>query len=51
MTENDRNQLFVDPKNVTSYVMYSHWRFVLKWIVPMIILLGLFLQILGFIFK
>ena len=46
-----RYQVFKSEKSVTSEKMYTHWEFVLKWIVPSIILFGLFFQGIGWLVK
>jgi NSS family neurotransmitter:Na+ symporter len=51
LKESDRYKLFVDQQNLTSVAMYSHWKFMLKWVVPVVIILGLLLQVVGFILK
>ncbi len=51
LTEGDRRQLFIDPLNPTSHIMYSHWKFCLKWVVPSFIILALLLQLMGVYFK
>lgn len=51
LTEKDRHDLFVQPLNPTSHIMYSHWKFCLKWVVPTVIFLGLAFQGIGFIIK
>ncbi len=50
LSENDRKKLFVSEKSVTSQAMYSHWKYVLMWVLPAIIILGLLLQIIGIFF-
>lgn len=51
LTEKDRSGLFIDPLNLTSRIMYSHWRFCLKWLVPTVVILGLIFQVIGFFLK
>lgn len=48
LTEVDRKKLFINENSPTSYSMYSHWKFSLKWIVPSIIIIGIVLQIISF---
>ncbi len=50
LSEADRKKLFVKVGSSTSYSMYSHWRFSLKWLVPIVIIVGLVFQLLGLIF-
>lgn len=50
ISEADRKKLFVKVGSTTSYSMYSHWRFSLLWLVPIVIVVGLVLQLLGLIF-
>ncbi len=50
LSEADRKKLFVKVGSSTSYSMYSHWRFSLKWLVPIVIIVGLVFQLLGVIF-
>ncbi|MBC7742116.1 MAG: sodium-dependent transporter [Bdellovibrionaceae bacterium] len=50
LTENDRKELFLHEKSITSQTMYPHWRSALKWVVPAVIVLGLLLQVLGLFF-
>ena len=38
---------FIDESSPVSYTIYTHWRFILKWIVPPFILLCLGLQFVG----
>jgi len=49
LTEADRKKLFVQDASPTSYNMYTHWRFALKWVVPIVILLGLGFQLFEFV--
>ena len=50
ISEADRKKLSVKVGSTTSYSMYSHWRFSLTWLVPIVIIVGLVLQLLGLIF-
>lgn len=50
VTENEKQQSFVDKEKFVSYTMYPHWRFIMRWIAPLVILLGLGLQAVGFFF-
>lgn len=43
----DQETLFIHPDRVESSALYSHWMDILKWIVPIVIILGLLLQILS----
>lgn len=49
LSEADRKKLFIKDGSPTSFSMYPHWRFSLKWVVPAVIVFGLVLQLLGFI--
>lgn len=51
LTEKDRSSLFIEPLNMTSRIMYSHWKILLQWLVPAIVILGLVLQAIGFFIK
>lgn len=51
LTEKDRSALFIDPLNPATHIMYSHWRFLLKWIVPTVVILALVFQVIGFLLK
>jgi len=51
MSPSDRKKMFVSNELPTSVAMYSHWVFFLKWVVPVVISLGLLLLLLGVIFK
>lgn len=44
-----KQRLFVDANKIESSIMYAHWVFTLRWIVPSVILLSLSLQIFGII--
>ena len=48
VSEKTRFQLFKNERSLTSQAMYSHWSFVLKWVIPSVILIGLALQLFGF---
>lgn len=48
LNEIDRKKLFINENSPTSYSMYSHWKFALKYIVPSVIVLGIVLQIISF---
>ncbi|MBC7419317.1 MAG: sodium-dependent transporter [Bdellovibrio sp.] len=51
LPEKDRKDLFISQTSMTSQVMYSHWKIVLMWVLPGIIILGLALQIIGLFFR
>lgn len=38
---------FVDRDKFVSYTMYPHWHFILRWVAPAVILLGLLMQTVG----
>lgn len=44
---NDSKKLFVNNEIPTSVAMYSHWVFFLKWVVPVVTVLGLLMLFLG----
>lgn len=44
----DYKKLFINENKPTSIVMYSHWLFFLKWIVPGLIVLGLLMLLADF---
>jgi NSS family neurotransmitter:Na+ symporter len=44
----DKQVLFVDRNKIESAVLFPHWVFVLKWVVPVVIGSALLLQIIGF---
>lgn len=50
LSPSDRKKMFVNSELPTSVAMYSHWIFFLKWVVPVVISLGLLLLLLGVIF-
>ena len=43
----DRKTLFVNNESPTSIAMYSHWVFFLKWVVPLVIISGLAMLVIG----
>lgn len=47
LNANDRKKLFVNDELPTSMAMYSHWIFFLKWVVPVVIILGLIMLFVG----
>ncbi|AHI05904.1 sodium-dependent serine transporter [Bdellovibrio bacteriovorus W] len=47
VSDQERESSFVDRDKFVSYSMYPHWSFILKWVAPAVILLGLFLQVIG----
>ena len=49
ITRLDRRKLFIDPQDITSETMYSHWEFILKWVTPVVIIIGLLLQVIGIV--
>lgn len=48
-TEKEKEESFIDRDKFVSYTMYPHWRFILRWIAPSVIVLGLAMQTLGLI--
>lgn len=46
----DHKKMFISENKPTSIVMYSHWLFFLKWIVPVSIVLGLLMLFFDFWF-
>ena len=47
LSQIDKKKLFVDTERIESVALFPHWTFVIKWIVPSLIILSLFLQTLG----
>lgn len=47
ITEQEKEHSFIDKEKFVSYTMYPHWRFIMRWIAPAVIVLGLGLQALG----
>lgn len=50
INDNDSKKIFINNELPTSIAMYSHWLFLLKWIVPAVIGFGLLFLLVGFIF-
>lgn len=50
LNASERKKLFIHEKMPTSSVMYNQWTFVLKWIVPIVILMGLLMMVMDFWF-
>ncbi|MEQ1722540.1 MAG: sodium-dependent transporter [Pseudobdellovibrio sp.] len=50
LTPVDRKKMFINNELPTSVALYSQWVFILKWTVPVIILLGLILLLAGVLF-
>lgn len=50
INEHEIKKLFINSEVPTSVVMYSHWMFILKWVVPIVIGFGLLLLLIGFFF-
>lgn len=46
-TEYEKEKSFVDKDHAVSYTMYPHWIFVLKWLAPIVIVIGMALQFVG----
>jgi NSS family neurotransmitter:Na+ symporter len=46
-TEQEKERSFVDKDKFVSYSMYPHWRFALRWLAPVVILMGILLQVVG----
>jgi NSS family neurotransmitter:Na+ symporter len=51
MTEKEKETQFIAKDLFVSYSMYPHWKWVLRWYAPGIIVFGMLLQILGLILK
>lgn len=47
LSVSDRKKLFMNDQLPTSIAMYSHWIFFLKWVVPIVIILGLIMLFVG----
>ncbi len=45
MQQKVKEDLFVNMEKVESEVLFSHWQWTLKWFIPSVISLGLFLQV------
>lgn len=45
LKKQEQEKLFVDSERIESVVLFSHWRFALKWIVPSIIAFAFLLQL------
>lgn len=50
VTENEKERSFIDKEKFVSYTMYPHWRFIMRWIAPLVIFLSLVLQTIGLFF-
>ncbi|MGZ3772106.1 MAG: sodium-dependent transporter [Pseudobdellovibrionaceae bacterium] len=50
VSENEKEQSFIDKEKFVSFAMYPHWRFVMRWIAPAVIILSLVLQTVGLFF-
>lgn len=49
LSPGDRKKIFINNELTTSVVMYSHWIFFLKWVVPAVTVLGLLMLFVGLI--
>ncbi len=47
VSDKEKELGFVDKDKFVSYSMYPHWMFVLKWAGPVVIIVGLLLQVIG----
>ncbi|MES3039048.1 MAG: hypothetical protein V4736_14165, partial [Bdellovibrionota bacterium] len=47
LKEREVKKSFMDPEGQVSIVMYSHWRWALRYGIPSVVLLGYVLQIIG----
>lgn len=47
LSVNEKESSFIDKDKFVSYTMYPHWIFIMRWAAPMVILLGLVLQVIG----
>ncbi|MNY28099.1 Sodium:neurotransmitter symporter family protein [compost metagenome] len=45
-SEKEKEQSFVDKDKFVSYTMYPHWKFMIQWTAPAVIVLGLLLQVI-----
>lgn len=45
VSEKEKEQSFIDKDKFVSYTMYPHWKFMIQWAAPAIIILGLLLQV------
>lgn len=48
MKETQAHDNFVDPEKIESVSLFGHWRFALRYLIPVVILSGLIGQVLGF---
>ena len=46
-TDKEKEAGFVDKERLVSDSMYPHWLFVLKWLAPAVIVVGMLLQVIG----
>ncbi|HEY1078605.1 MAG TPA: sodium-dependent transporter, partial [Bdellovibrio sp.] len=46
VAEKEKELSFVDKDKFVSYTMYPHWSFTLKWAAPLVIILGLVMQMI-----
>ncbi|MEN0057438.1 MAG: sodium-dependent transporter [Bdellovibrio sp.] len=46
VSEQEKQQSFIDKDTLVSHIMYPQWRFILQWIAPGVIVLGLLMQLL-----
>lgn len=49
VNSSQRRKLFVNDKMPTSIVMYSHWEFILKWLVPLVVVASLLMLLMSVI--
>lgn len=47
LNSQEKENLFSDEQRIESVVLYPHWVFVMRWIVPVLILTGLCMQVVG----
>lgn len=47
LSDQEKHEYFVDKDRFVSVIMESHWRFVVMWLAPILIVLALILQIIG----
>ncbi|MEK6627003.1 MAG: sodium-dependent transporter [Bdellovibrionota bacterium] len=47
VNESERKKLFINSQIPTSVAMYSHWMLFLKWVVPIVTILGLLMLFIG----
>lgn len=47
-SDQEKEKSFTHGDHVVSVVMFSHWRWTLRWLAPIVIIVGLLLEMIGF---